>query len=155
MLVARICQLYPKAVSAIIVSKFFRILSKWNWPQPILLKAIEDGPLQVKVWNPKVCFRAFVLPRANAPQIYPQDRGHRMPIITPAYPSMCATHNISASTQSIILKEMERAGEITDRILMDKASWAELFQKHTFFQNYKYYLSIVASSRSAETQLKW
>ena len=28
----------------------------WNrsWPQPVLLKQIEDGPLQVRVWNPKV-----------------------------------------------------------------------------------------------------
>ena len=24
------------------------------WPQPVLLKQIEDGPLQVRVWNPKV-----------------------------------------------------------------------------------------------------
>lgn len=54
MLVARICQLYPQAVSAVIVRKFFRILSQWNWPQPVLLKNIEDGPLSVRVWNPKV-----------------------------------------------------------------------------------------------------
>ena len=25
-----------------------------SWPQPVLLKQIEDGPLQVRVWNPKV-----------------------------------------------------------------------------------------------------
>jgi len=54
MLVARICQLYPSAISAVIVSKFFRILGQWNWPQPVLLKPIEDGPLNVRVWNPKV-----------------------------------------------------------------------------------------------------
>lgn len=54
MLVARICQLYPNAVSAVIVSKFFRILAQWNWPQPVMLKAIEEGPLSVRVWNPRV-----------------------------------------------------------------------------------------------------
>lgn len=36
------------------MGKFFRIMNKWNWPQPVLLKQIEDGPLQMKVWNPKV-----------------------------------------------------------------------------------------------------
>jgi poly(A) polymerase Pap1 len=29
-------------------------MNKWAWPQPVLLKQIEDGPLQMKVWNPKV-----------------------------------------------------------------------------------------------------
>lgn len=54
MLVARVCQLYPQATGSVIIGKFFRIIGKWGWPQPVLLKAIEDGPLQVRVWNPKV-----------------------------------------------------------------------------------------------------
>lgn len=54
MLVARVCQLYPQATGSVIVGKFFRIMNKWAWPQPVLLKQIEDGPLQMKVWNPKV-----------------------------------------------------------------------------------------------------
>jgi poly(A) polymerase Pap1 len=54
MLVARVCQLYPQATGSVIVGKFFRIMNKWAWPQPVLLKPIEDGPLQMKVWNPKV-----------------------------------------------------------------------------------------------------
>lgn len=54
MLVARVCQLYPHATGSVIVGKFFNIIGKWSWPQPVLLKNIEDGPLQVRVWNPKV-----------------------------------------------------------------------------------------------------
>jgi poly(A) polymerase len=72
MLVARICQLYPNAIAGAIVSRFFIILYQWwvrldslsllrslaicsrSWPQPVLLKQIEEGPLQVRVWNPKV-----------------------------------------------------------------------------------------------------
>lgn len=53
MLVARVCQLYPQATGSVIVGKFFRIMNKWAWPQPVLLKQIEDGPLQMKIWNPK------------------------------------------------------------------------------------------------------
>ena len=74
MLVARICQLYPSAVAGAIVSRFFIIMYQWfvftldeslpqlkrlrvcrAWPQPVLLKQIEDGPLPVRVWNPRVC----------------------------------------------------------------------------------------------------
>ena len=55
-MVARVCQLYPKATSAVIVSKFFNIMLKWPWPLPVLLKDIEYGLTvnQVAVWNPKV-----------------------------------------------------------------------------------------------------
>ncbi|KAK9382244.1 Poly(A) polymerase central domain-containing protein [Kockiozyma suomiensis] len=141
MLVARICQLYPNAISATIVSKFFHILTKWSWPQPVMLKPIEDGPLQVRVWNPR---------------LYPQDRGHRMPIITPAYPSMCATHNISASTQKVIMGELSRGAVIMDDIMIGKKPWTDLFAKHDFFHRYKYYLAVYASSKgTAEQQLKW
>lgn len=57
MLVARVCQLYPKAATSVIVNKFFLVMSQWRWPQPVLLKPIEKGSLPVRVWNPQVrCF---------------------------------------------------------------------------------------------------
>jgi len=34
--------------------RFFIIMHQWQWPAPVLLKPIEEGPLQVRVWNPKV-----------------------------------------------------------------------------------------------------
>ncbi|EDO16842.1 hypothetical protein Kpol_1056p43 [Vanderwaltozyma polyspora DSM 70294] len=141
MLVARICQLYPNACSAVILNRFFKILSEWKWPQPVVLKPIEDGPLQVRVWNPK---------------IYAQDRCHRMPVITPAYPSMCATHNITESTKKVILKEFERGVEITNNIFSNKATWEDLFKRHTFFHDYKFYLTVTASTKGNDEQhLKW
>lgn len=56
MLVARVCQLYPKAASSLIVCKFFHIMLKWPWPLPVLLKDIEynSSVTRVAVWNPKV-----------------------------------------------------------------------------------------------------
>jgi len=141
MMVARICQLYPNAPGSVIVNRFFHLLAPWPWPRPVMLKTIEDGPLQVRVWNP---------------QIYPGDKRHLMPIITPAYPSMCATHNITLSTKKIIVRELERATDITNKIFDGKLEWKDLFAKHTFFtQGYKYYLSVVAASKTKEAQLIW
>ncbi|KAM0793465.1 hypothetical protein ACM66B_000908 [Microbotryomycetes sp. NB124-2] len=140
MLVARICQLYPKGCAGSIISRFFIIMGQWQWPQPVLLKPIEEGPLQVRVWNPK---------------LYPSDRAHRMPIITPAYPSMCSTHNVTLSTQSIMTAELKRAADIVDRVFIGTATWAELFAPHDFFKTYRYYLQITASSGDADVQLKW
>ncbi len=78
-----------------------------------------------------------------------------MPIITPAYPSMCSTHNVNLQTQTIMTQEFKRGAEICDRITIGSAQWAELFEKHDFFYKYRYYLQVVASSGQADLQLKW
>ncbi|KAL9576296.1 MAG: hypothetical protein Q9212_007223 [Teloschistes hypoglaucus] len=141
MLVARVCQLYPQATGSVIVMKFFRIIGRWNWPQPILLKESEDHPIQARVWNPR---------------LYPTDKYHLMPIITPAYPAMCATHNIGPTTKKIIIQELERAGDITDKISFGKMQWRDLFTKHTYFtQDYRYYLIVTSASISKEAQASW
>ncbi|KHO00872.1 Poly(A) polymerase [Metarhizium album ARSEF 1941] len=141
MLVARVCQLYPKAATSVIVNKFFLIIGHWRWPQPVLLKPIESGPLPVRVWNPK---------------IYKGDSFHLMPIITPAYPSMCATFNISRSSMSIINRELRRGLEISESIMVGKQPWSDLFVKHTFFtSDYKYYISVISASKSKEAHNVW
>jgi poly(A) polymerase len=141
MLVARVCQFYPHAVGATIVNKFFFVMKAWKWPNPVMLKEIEQGAGTEKVWNPS---------------IYPGDKKNIMPIITPAYPSMCATYNISKSGKTIIVRELERGSNITNAIFAGKGKWSDLFAKHTFFtQDHKYYLSIIASSSSAEAAKQW
>ncbi|KAI0976428.1 Poly(A) polymerase central domain-containing protein [Xylaria arbuscula] len=141
MMVARVCQLYPKATSSTIVAKFFLVMKGWPWPIPVQLKHMEDGPLNVRVWNPK---------------IYKSDSFHLMPVITPAYPQMCATFNITKSTKSIIQRELERGVELTDKILGSQLPWKDLFVKHSFFtQDYKYYLAVIALSTTKEAHKIW
>ncbi|CCF47226.1 hypothetical protein CH063_04087 [Colletotrichum higginsianum] len=141
MLVARVCQLYPKAASSVIVNKFFHIMRRWPWPQPVLLKQVEGGPLQVRVWNPK---------------LYKGDQFHLMPVITPAYPSMCATYNITRSAMTVIQQELQRGCDITDAIMLGRNPWSDLFVKHTFFtQGYKYYISVITSSTDKEAHKVW
>ena len=54
MLVARTCQLYPNAVAATLIEKFFLVFSQWKWPQPVLLKSPENCNLGFPVWDPRV-----------------------------------------------------------------------------------------------------
>ncbi|KAF0484400.1 PolyA polymerase [Gigaspora margarita] len=140
-LVARICQLYPNAIAGAIVSRFFRIVYQWKWPHPVLLKPIEDNnPLNFRVWNPK---------------IYHDDLYHLMPIITPSYPSKCATHNVTQFTKKIMEREFGRAVDIMDHIMTGTGKWSDLFAKHNFFGRYRYYLQIIVLSDSSEKHLKW
>ncbi|KAL6792496.1 Poly(A) polymerase [Trichoderma sp. SZMC 28013] len=141
MLVARVCQLYPKAATSVIVNKFFLVIGQWRWPQPVLLKPIGSGPLPVRVWNPKV---------------YKGDSFHLMPVITPAYPSMCATFNITRSSMSVIQRELRRGLEISEQIMVGKRPWSDLFVKHTFFTSgYRYYISVVSASKDKEAHKVW
>jgi poly(A) polymerase len=111
----------------------------WRWPDPIILKHITDGPLQVRVWNPS---------------LYPSDGYHKMPVITPAYPSMCSTHNVSESTMKVMIQEFERADEIANRVYYT-GPWSDLFETSDFFYKYECYISIHASSCDHDIQLKW
>jgi poly(A) polymerase len=74
-----------------------------------------------------------------------------MPIITPAFPSMCATHTVMPSTLQTMKDEFGRADKIVQHIFAGSKGWDSLFQRHTFFtKDHKYYLSVVAASRTKE-----
>ena len=85
--------MYPNMCIYDIVYKFFETYSSWKWPNPVQLTPIVDHNYNLKIWDPKV---------------YPADKYHKMPVITPVYPSMCATHNVTQSTFNIICAEFHR-----------------------------------------------
>ncbi|UJR25176.1 hypothetical protein I4U23_006531 [Adineta vaga] len=140
MLVARICQLYPNAIAATLVHKFFVVYSKWEWPTPVLLKAVNDPQYGFPVWDSK----------SN-----PFDRHHLMPIITPAYPQQNSTHNVSRSTQKIIVDEIKRGLEIVTQVMSSKAEWKELFIGRPFIERYKHYIILLLSAPDQNQYVEW
>ncbi|KAH8728218.1 Poly(A) polymerase central domain-containing protein [Phaeosphaeriaceae sp. PMI808] len=138
-MVARICQLYPMACGATILAKFFNLMHKWNWPRPVMLKDHELPEYSLRVWNPAV---------------YSGDARHLMPVITPAFPAMCSTHTITTSTKQIMMEEFVRADGIVRDVFAGHKSWNTLFDRHSFFtKDHKYYLSVIAASRTKEADL--
>lgn len=140
MLVARTCQLYPNAAAATIVHKFFLVFSRWSWPNPVLLKPLENANLGFQVWDPRTSVA---------------DRFHQMPIITPAYPQQNSTFNVSVSTRSVIQSEFERGYQVTEEIMMTKATWDKLYEEPHFFYKYRHFLVLLVCSQSAEDHLEW
>ncbi|XP_044954707.1 nuclear poly(A) polymerase 4-like isoform X1 [Hordeum vulgare subsp. vulgare] len=126
-LVARICQLYPNAVPSMLVSRFFRVFTQWQWPNPVMLCAIENDDLGFSVWDP----------RKN-----PRDRSHVMPIITPGYPCMNSSYNVSSSTLRVIMEQFKLGNKICQEIDLNKASWTALFEPFNFFEAYTKYLVV-------------
>ncbi|KAL8130185.1 hypothetical protein V2J09_019340 [Rumex salicifolius] len=140
LLVARICQLYPNASPSMLVSRFFRVYTQWRWPNPVMLCEIEEGSLGHQVWDP----------RRNV-----KDRFHLMPIITPAYPCMNSSYNVSASTLRIMTEEFQRGSEVCEAMEANKAGWDKLFEPYPFFEAYKNYLQIEINAENDADLRSW
>ncbi|XP_059299642.1 nuclear poly(A) polymerase 4-like isoform X2 [Lycium ferocissimum] len=140
LLVARVCQLYPNAVPSMLVSRFFRVYTQWRWPNPVMLCEIEDKEFGFSVWDP----------RKN-----PWDRTHQMPIITPAYPCMNSSYNVSASTLRVMTEQFEFGNNICQEIELNKARWTALFEQYPFFESYKNYLQVDIVAADADDLLVW
>ncbi|XP_061369611.1 nuclear poly(A) polymerase 4 isoform X2 [Gastrolobium bilobum] len=140
LLVARVCQLYPNAIPSMLVSRFFRVYTQWRWPNPVMLCSIEENELGFPVWDP----------RRN-----PRDRFHIMPIITPAYPCMNSSYNVSASTLRVMMEQFRYGNKICDEIELNKAQWSALVQPYVFFEAYKNYLQVDIIASDTDDLLAW
>ncbi len=101
-----------------------------------------------------------------------------MPVITPAYPCMNSTYNVSESTLQILKQEFARGREITFRIEHNGThsrpeegiisvnkysiligilgeSWKTLFDKAEFFSKYKIFVQIDMFADTEENHRKW
>lgn len=143
-LVARICQLFPHYATAALVKRFFRVYDRWNWKNPVVLCPIQEHlnvpGLAFKVWNPKQ---------------NPHDRMHLMPIITPAFPCMNSTHNVSETTKRIVVDEISRAGKVVDQVEQGAAEYVDVYRALPFFSMFKVYLLIEVFAKSPAVFLRW
>ena len=139
-LVARICQLYPNALPSLLVSQFFKLYSQWRWPNPIMLCPIEGASLALQSWDPRRNFR---------------DKKHLMPIMTPLYPCINSSHNVSSCTLCIMQQEFQRGNEICEAMDTNAAGWNTLFEPSHFFEAYKNYLQIDITAQNDVDLVNW
>ncbi|KAJ1390930.1 polymerase, nucleotidyl transferase domain [Sesbania bispinosa] len=140
LLVARVCQLYPNAVPSMLVSRFFRVYTQWRWPNPVMLCPIEENELGFSVWDPRKNHR---------------DRTHHMPIITPAYPCMNSSYNVSTSTLRVMMEQFQFGNMICGEIEMNKVHWSALFEPYIFFESYKNYLQVDIVAADVDDLRAW
>ncbi|KAL7609417.1 hypothetical protein Lser_V15G13552 [Lactuca serriola] len=140
LLVAQVCQLYPNAIPSMLVSRFFRVYTNWRWPNPVMLCPIEEDDLGFNVWDPRKWSR---------------DRTHLMPIITPAYPCMNSSYNVSASTLRVMVEQFLFGNKVCEEIELNKANWSCLFEPSLFFESYKNYLQVDIVAADADDLLAW
>lgn len=143
-LVARICQLYPNASSAVIVIKFFKVYQNCSWYDAVIRLRDQGGQKDSEFthqeWDRKVNF---------------EERKHLMPILTPAYPMQNSTYNVTNSTLATMKTEIKRGFNVTEEILRGNADWNELFSENVFFPTYKHFLVLKISAKNQDNLYKW
>lgn len=139
-LVVWIMLLYPKALPLQLLAKFFYRLHNWNWATPITLRSSEGhlaAALRLREWT----------------ALGPADRRPAMAIVTPAYPAMNSTHNVTNATLNVIRAELTRgAGLMLERETLRRGaamSWLDVFEPLSFFTQYRHYVQLELSAPAA------
>lgn len=145
LLVARVCQLYPYYAPSQLVNRFFRVYDQWNWSKPVMLCEIVDaqtipGMSGLKVWNPKT---------------NPGDKQHIMPVITPSFPAMNSTHNVTETTKRILLDEFRRGYEVVKNVEANKSPWKEVHDPFPFFSHFRRFLCLEVLAKNDEVYQKF
>ncbi|KAG7402153.1 hypothetical protein PHYBOEH_005716 [Phytophthora boehmeriae] len=139
-LVCFINQLYPTAAPSTLLLRFFMVLTNWKWPLAIQLCKTHDSNLGLEVWN------------ANAGH----NRYQVMPILTPAYPSMNSSFNVSNHTLAVMKEEFKRALTMVQDVLSKGGSdWSSLFEPTDFFAVHQHYLAVEVYTEKEDEEPAW
>lgn len=139
-LVCFINQLYPTAAPSTLLLRFFMVLNNWKWPLAIQLCKTHDANLGLEVWN------------ANAGH----NRYQVMPILTPAYPSMNSSFNVSTHSLSVMKEEFKRGLTIVQDVLSKGGSeWGPLFEPSEFFAVHQHYLAVEVYTEKEDEEQAW
>ncbi|KAE8998783.1 hypothetical protein PF010_g17195 [Phytophthora fragariae] len=139
-LVCFINQLYPTAAPSTLLLRFFMVLNNWKWPLAIQLCKTQDANLGLDVWN------------ANAGH----NRYQVMPILTPAYPSMNSSFNVSTHSLTVMKEEFKRGLTIVQDVLSKGGSeWGPLFEPSDFFAVHQHYLAVEVYAEKQEEEQAW
>ncbi|URE11318.1 Poly(A) polymerase predicted RNA binding domain [Musa troglodytarum] len=136
----RVPRWYKLGIPSMLVSRFFWVYTQWRGPNPVMLCEIQEGNLRLPIWDP----------RRNS-----RDRFHQMPIITPVYPCMNSSYNVSSSTLRVMTEEFQHGNGICKAMEANKADWDTLFESYPFFEAYKHYLEIDISAENESDLRKW
>ena len=130
-LVAKVCQLFPKCKSNILIRKFFEVYGNWDWEHPVQINEIKedvDFSCPIQVWKKEATLCPFY-------------------IITPAFPAQ----NTNAGTNQILKRTMieefnafkEYSAKINIEDINCQYTWKGLFQGGiNLFEGYNYFLQI-------------
>lgn len=76
-----------------------------------------------------------------------------MVVMTPTFPTINSTHNVSKSRIGLITEHFKEGSDLTLKIFKKEESWASLFTPYDFFGSFKVFIQVDYSS-STEDEFK-
>ncbi|XP_044500694.1 nuclear poly(A) polymerase 3 isoform X2 [Mangifera indica] len=130
-LLAFVCQNFPKGSISALITNFFKTFAFWPWPTPVML---QD---------------------TMSPSGYPSETRSLMPISLP-----CSSHeychtNITRSTFYKIRAEFLRAHNLTRDILRPDFDWHTLFEPFPFSKKYARFVKVYLSASNHDDLGDW
>ena len=136
-LVAKICQLYPKCRANILIRKFFEEYAKWDWKNPVQINEIREDvgfTCPLSVWKKDNKEKEKEI---NHCPFY---------IITPAFPAQNTNAGTNQILKRVMIEEFNMFKEYSEKIDIEKENneytWKGLFQRTNLFDGYNYFLQI-------------
>lgn len=146
-LVAKICQMFPKLSAVKLLEKFFYIYGfKWEWTNWIIMIAPEESDENEK---------------------NKMKQTQKFNILTPAYPQSNSTHNINQCTKDILLTCFKEGYQIVkdilekDELISDSNElfytdqWKGLFKEFNFFEKYNHFLEVNVVGKDEKDYASW
>jgi len=119
---ARVCQMNPELQCPQLAAQFFRILSRWDWRQPMALLPPRSPGL---------------LPMPETP-LFTDATG--MPVFLPLEPPLPGAPYITETTANIMKKELRRGCKKAPQVELSQSHWMDLCSESHFFHRYRHYL---------------
>ena len=143
-LVAKICQKYPKYKANRLIRKFFEEYGNWDWNNPVQINEIKEDV-------------GFTCPIA----VWKKDPKEKDPfyIITPAFPAQNTNSGTNSILKRVMIEEFQLFNEYSKKINIEdpnnKYTWKGLFQGANLFDGYKYFLQIDILSADKSDFKEW
>jgi len=137
--VARICQMHPQADLAQLTARFFRVLSRWNWQEPLCL--LPD------------CGSGQHVPTVPVPGGSGSDA--IISVLLPVDNPVSATPNLTDTTTKISQRELQHGFLRTRQVELERAQWEHVCSTPPFFQRYRHFLELDFMASSPAVFASW
>lgn len=148
-MVAKVCQLYPNLCPVGLMERFFFLYHMFPWSEiPILVETIEDNAELDFLTRGKIYFKKedLELPRGNK---------RTQLVISPAFPQMNTTYNVSDSQLKIIESSLREAFKVITFIEKGELEWEDLFISYPLFHDFDHFLEIEILSKDEDSFYRW
>jgi len=148
-MLARVCQMFPEDGAAKIMKNFFKTLRDRTW-EPTKPLCLVEVKKQEAVFGTKIgpAFEVW----GDQPLT---EEGNLMPVITPAFPSMNSTFNVTKSTRQMMIDEFDRGYRLLTSAPVTEESWYKLCERTNFLSRFRHYYRVDIFAQTEELFSLW